>query len=193
MPISALLESLFFTINCYSSLLTAINRYSLSVPLLRMPGLISNKGSNGKNQTCGKKTSEDVVSTNELVGNFIPSLILGASRRANTKNHPQWMSPSTSQLAVLFPRQVQRESAVWTGNAPPRRPRALKIAILRCRGLRCGGLGLPPKKGAFLFTARGLASLASAQSERLTLPSPQTPLPPLHPPPPLEDRSWDCQ
>ena len=54
-------ELLLFAMNCYSSLFNAIKRYSLSIPLQRMPGLISKKGSKGKRpqiaSTCDSQVS----------------------------------------------------------------------------------------------------------------------------------------
>ena len=58
---------------------------------------------------------------------------------------------SGSRLAVLFLRQFRREALprVKTGKAPSRQHRALENTILRCLGLRCVGLRLPPKLVCF--------------------------------------------
>ena len=56
--------SLLTATNSDSALLSAINRYSLSIPLQKMPGLISKKGSNGKRQISGTWLSLAVIHKN---------------------------------------------------------------------------------------------------------------------------------
>ena len=72
------------------------------------------------------------------------SAIVRRPQRGTSENGiSQCNSHLTCQFSLLFLKQFHTESAVLTGKDPSRRHRALKNAILRCPGLRCGGLGLP--------------------------------------------------